>query len=306
MKTVRIGSRASTLAVTQTGHVRDALQKRFPQIRFKVVLIQTSGDRDRSLSVFDHRETGVFTREIEKRLLAGDVDLAVHSLKDLPTELPEGLALGACFRREDPSDCLVTRTGAPLSRLPRGARVGTTSIRRELQLLRARPDLEVKPLRGNLTTRISRVLEGKLDAVVVAKAGIRRIGKHARLARSLPPSQMLPCVGQGILGIEIRAGDAETARIVSAVHHGPSGWEAAAERSLLSTLRGGCRVPIGALARCRGGVLSLRAAVLSRTRPPLMAAASGKPERAAEMGRAVARRLLARGAEKYIDEARSR
>jgi len=304
-KSFVIGSRGSELALRQTGTIKKALDRLFPRLRFRVQIVKTLGDRDKSLSVFDHKDTGIFTRAIEKKLLSEDIDIAVHSLKDLPTALPKGLAIGACVRREDPRDCLVTKKGIPLSKLPQKASVGTASPRRARQLLIARPDLDLRAIRGNLGTRIAHVTAGRLDAIVIAEAGIQRLGHHAKLTCALDLKQSLPCVGQGILALEIRSTDTEVLRIVSKLDHTPSRQAADAERSLLSELRGGCRVPLGAFARIQKGRLKLDAVVLSvRSKNALRGSVTGRPADATAIGRKLAKKLLKKGAGRLLLEAR--
>lgn len=298
-----IGSRGSALALKQTELIRRELKKKNPGCAFTIRVIRTAGDKDRSLSVFDHKATGVFTKEIEKNLLKKHVDFAVHSLKDLPTTLPKGLVLGACFKREDPRDCLVTRDGRSLASLKPRARVGTTSIRRERQLLLLRNDLRILPLRGNLDTRIGRVLSGELDAVVIAQAGLNRLGKHARHARAFDAQKILPCVSQGILALEVRSNDKEALTAARKINNPAAEYEARAERALLKTLHGGCRVPVGAIARFKKGRLTLEAAVFSaRSSRSIRAKAAGAdPEK---IGKALALKLIKKGAKGFLDEAR--
>jgi len=202
-----IGTRGSLLARTQSEWVAAQMRAQWPDCEVVIEHISTRGDKIRDVPLAQIGGKGLFTKELEIALLDGRIDLAVHSLKDLPTELPDGLALGAVPVREDPRDALVSRGGARLDQLPRGARVGTSSLRRRLQLIAVRPDLDVVDLRGNVPTRLRRVSDGDLDAAVLATAGLRRLGESRAITQELPPGVMLSAVGQGALGIEIRAGD---------------------------------------------------------------------------------------------------
>ena len=206
---------------------------------------------------------GIFIKELEDALLAGTIDLAVHSMKDVPTEIPDGLAFPAITRREDPRDCLISRSGRSLKGLPAGARIGTSSLRRQAQLRHNRPDLEAVDLRGNVDTRLKRLDAGEFDAIVLAVAGANRLGATSRVTQVMNADVMLPAVGQGALGIETRADDAPTSDLVAALDDTESRACVTAERALLHELQGGCQVPLGAWAQLRNGELHLEAAVFS-------------------------------------------
>jgi hydroxymethylbilane synthase len=238
-------------------------------------------------------------------LLAGQIDLAVHSLKDLPTETVEGVALAAVPPRESPGDALLSRDRHSLAGLPRSSKVGTGSLRRQSQLLHARPDLVINDVRGNVETRVRKLHEGQFDALVLAEAGLRRLGLEAEITEILPKSIMLPAVGQGALGLETRADDAAVRAAVARLDDPATKAAVIAERSLLATLRGGCLAPVGAWARFEDNQLRLTAAVLSRDgRERLVAEATGRIEAAVELGRLAAEELLAKGAAKLIESSR--
>jgi hydroxymethylbilane synthase len=304
---VRVGTRGSRLALCQTAEVCARLKAKFPQVKFRTVVIQTAGDEFQGVEIFRKKNTGIFTKTIEKKLLAGAVDMAVHSLKDLPTTLSKKLILAAFPKRQDPRDVLLTRQGYRLADLPHGARVGTGSPRRRRQLLLMRPDLEVLDLRGNLDTRAKRVLVHRtLDGIVVAHAGLRRLGKYRRFARPIPPGQFLPAPGQGALGIEIRAKDEQLLRFARALNHRPTEKAVLAERYFLKTLQGGCRVPAGIYSRVRGNRIHLKAAVFSVSGSEQVSSeVSGPLDRFLEIGRRAAKELLKKGAARLMREARS-
>jgi hydroxymethylbilane synthase len=267
--------------------------------------------RDRALSQVGGK--GLFVTEIENALLAGGgqgqshgIDLAVHSLKDMPTEQPEGLVLGAILERADPRDALVVRQGeGGLDTLPDGARVGTSSLRRKAQLLAARPDLQVLDLRGNVDTRLRKLHQGQYDAVVLAAAGLIRLGREEVISQVLPLDTMLPAVGQGALCVEVRTGDGATLDLIAALDHPSTRQATEAERALLRRLEGGCQVPIGAYARAEGGTLHLRGLVAALDGTRLVRGEMRSPvSKAAELGTRLARRLLAGGGEAILAEVR--
>ncbi|MCG3176069.1 MAG: Porphobilinogen deaminase [Candidatus Omnitrophica bacterium] len=303
---VRVGTRGSLLALTQTRQIVRVLRRANPGTRFEIVTVKTYGDEYRSMEIFRKTSIGVFTKELERALLDRRIDLAVHSLKDLPTSLPKGLMLAAVPRREDARDVLVTRQRAFLEQLPERARVGTGSPRRRTQLLLARPDLRISDLRGNLDTRVNLVLKGRLDAVVVAAAGLKRIRRYTRYVRPIPETVLLPAVGQGSLALQCRASDRRVRAVCRAVHDLDSALRVNAERAFLSRLHGGCRVPAGISTRRDGRRLSLRACVLSVARPAkLEVELTGSPTRPENLGRRAAEALLRMGAGAYLRQARS-
>ncbi|MDF2927614.1 MAG: HemC [Paenibacillaceae bacterium] len=252
MRRIVVGSRQSALALTQTGYVIDWLTAASIahglECRFEVKKIVTKGDRILDVSLSKVGGKGLFVKEIEQALLDGEIDLAVHSMKDMPSELPEGLVIGAVPKREDPRDCLVTRNGGGLAAIPPGGRVGTSSLRRACQLRAARPDLAIETLRGNIDSRLRKLETEGLDGIVLAAAGLHRMNWSNRISAYLPPEICLPAVGQGALAVECRGNDSFVLELLRRIHHEETGRAAAAERSFLHTLQGGCQVPIGAYA----------------------------------------------------------
>ncbi len=277
-----------------------------PDLDIGVRVIQTQGDvvRDRALSRVGGK--GLFVKEIEEALLSGEIDLAVHSLKDVPTDQPEGLILGAILERGDPRDALVLRNGmGGLSSLSAGARMGTSSLRRRAQLLAARPDLQVVDLRGNVDTRLRRLREGKYDAVVLAAAGLIRLGKAEAISQVLPVGLMLPAAGQGALCVEIRLDDETTARVIGLLDHPATRWATQAERALLQRLGGGCQVPVGAYGEVDGTRLHLRGLVATVDASQLLRSEMhGLAADAALLGTTLAERLLSEGGEAILKEMR--
>lgn len=262
MTTLRLGTRGSRLATTQSGSVAALLEAAHPSLIVELVEIRTSGDRIQDVPLGPHLGQAFFTKEIQDALLEERVDLAVHSCKDLATTVPPGLFLGAIPRREDPRDALVSRHGG-LDDLPEGARVGTSSPRRRLFLAAARPDLRIVDLRGNVPTRLAAVDEGRYDAVILASAGLRRLGLQDRITAFLPPEVMLPAAAQGALALEVREADARARELVAVLDDADARAEVEAERACLRRLGAGCQAPVGALARVAGDGLELRVAVAS-------------------------------------------
>lgn len=297
MSLLRMGTRGSALALAQSHHVKKRLESLSPDLRVELQIIKTTGDRLANASLSSIGGKGVFTKELEEALLSHTVDLAVHSLKDLPTELPSGLDVGAILEREDPRDCLVSRFGEQLMELPRGAVIGTSSLRRQAQIRAIKKRIRIEDLRGNLDTRLARVAAGDYSAVVVAYAGVRRLGRADEVTEVLSPEVILPAPGQGFVAIETRAEDPETLKWVSQLNHGPSQQAAIAERSFLSALGGGCRVPIAAYAREDAGQLILDGRVTSVDgKNDVKGTETGLPADAKKIGHTLAHRLLAKGA----------
>jgi hydroxymethylbilane synthase len=259
------------------------------------VPLSTTGDRDHERPIPDFGGRGAFTAEIDAALAAGAVDLAVHSLKDLPTASAPGLALGAVPPREDPRDALISAGGAGLDDLPRGARVGTSSLRRAAQLRDARADLVVLPLRGNVETRLRKLEAGSCEAVVLALAGLLRLGLAQRATEVLAPSRMLPAPGQGALGVQRREGDDVAARLLEPLHDRDAGAATAAERAFLAALQAGCSAPVGALAEVREGGLEMQAfAAMEDGSAVVRTAGRGDPDAPDELGRRLAGEVLSR------------
>jgi len=292
-----IGSRGSRLALWQARWVQGRLEALGAPCRIEI--IKTTGDKITDVPLARVGSKGLFTKEIEEALQDGRVDLAVHSLKDLPTGLPEGLQLAAVPEREDARDALV---GARLAGLAAGARVGTGSLRRVAQLRALRPDLVVEPARGNLDTRLRRLDEGRYDALVLAAAGLKRLGWQERIAQCLEVDEMCPAVGQGALAVETRADSGEAARACALLDDPATRLAVTAERAVLAALGGGCQVPIGAHAQVESGRLRLRAVVISPDGQSLVRREiSGNPADALQLGQELGRQLLAGGARAILE-----
>ncbi len=301
-QTITIGTRGSQLALWQAEYIKKRLNVRFPDLEISLQIIKTTGDKIREASLVGLGK-GVFTKEIEHALLAGTIDLAVHSMKDLPTELPDGLCIAAIPAREDPRDVLITRTGLPLDGLRQGAKIGTSSPRRRAQLVYLRPDLAVADIRGNLDTRLRKLYETDLDGIILAAAGLKRLIGEEKITEYFSIDRMVPAVGQGALGIEIREDALELKELLSAINDHDSETEVIAERAVLRGLGGGCQVPIGANARLNDRALSLIGIVSSPDGGRrVLAQATGDPADAAGLGRALAEMLIQGGAGKLLSE----
>jgi len=246
---LRIGSRGSQLAVWQANHISALLRARGHDVEIEI--IHTTGDKITDVALAKVGTKGMFTKEIEEALAAGKVDLAVHSLKDLPTELPKGFEIAAITERQDPRDAFCSRHHAKIEDLPKRARVGTSSLRRQAQLKVIRPDLDIHPLRGNVDTRLRKLEEGQYDAIILASAGLKRLGKTELIKQIIPAEIMCPAAGQGALGIEIREGDGKTRDLLAFLNDPNARAATTCERALLNSLGGGCQVPIGAFAEVR-------------------------------------------------------
>ena len=298
--TLRFGTRGSRLAVAQSNQVADVLRAR--GLAVELVTIRTSGDRLADVALADFGGKALFVKEIEEALLDGRVDAGVHSLKDMPALLPDGLCLVAFPPREDPRDVLLTRAGGGLDDLPRGARVATSSLRRRALLLARRPDLSVEPIRGNVDTRLRKLEEGLCDAMVMARAGLDRLGLKPEHAQLLSVEEFLPAVGQGILGVEMRAADQHLLQVFQALDDGAARAEALAERAFLRRLGAGCHTPVAGLARHAGATVEMDGLVSSPDgRIVIRGKTRGAMERAAAVGESLADQLLARGARRLLD-----
>ncbi|HEY0378036.1 MAG TPA: hydroxymethylbilane synthase [Pyrinomonadaceae bacterium] len=309
MKThLTIGSRGSKLALWQAGWMKAQLNRLYPETEVSIEIIKTTGDvlKDASLTAIGGK--GVFTKELEEALLDGRIDVAVHSLKDLPTVLPEGLKIAAITEREDARDALILRAGFEVERpsigsLPAGAAVGTSSPRRISQLKHLRPDLTVKELRGNVDTRLRKLDAGDYDAIILASAGLRRLGLAERISAPVETEEMLPAVGQGALGIETRAADEETVRMVAAVNDEGTCAACTAERALLRELGGGCQLPIAAHAVVKDRRLTLSGLVAAPSgKTVIRDSVEGASSSAEQLGIDLARRLLRSGAQTLLAE----
>lgn len=302
MRPLRIGTRGSLLAQWQANFVRTQLFQR-TGTDAEIVVIKTSGDRFEHSPVNQIGLKGIFIKELEEALLSGEIDLAAHSAKDVPTETPGRLTFPAVCKREDVRDCLVAAGGATLASLRQGARVGTSSLRRQSQLRHLRPDLDLRDLRGNVDTRLRKVESGEYDAVVVAKVGLDRLGWSHRISEVLAPEVCLPAVGQGAIAIETRTTDREILDVVGKLDDDETRWAVVAERTLLAELQGGCQVPIGAWARVERGQLIMDACVASIDGADYFRERDAAPrEQAVELGRRLAQRLLQSGAGRILEQ----
>ncbi|MGE5372592.1 MAG: hydroxymethylbilane synthase [Solirubrobacterales bacterium] len=303
MLKIRAGSRGSKLALWQTDLVIEKLSQLHPGVCFETVMIKTKGDKLLDVALSRIGDKGLFTKEIESELLAGHIDLAVHSMKDLPTEVPDGLEIGAILTREQPQDVLIAANGASLAELPHGARIGTSSLRRRAQLAAVRPDLRIVDLRGNIDTRIRRLTEEGLDAIILAFAGVARLGYEDRVTEMLP---FLPAVGQGAIGIEIRKDDPTVKPLVQTINHDETRTAIAAERSFMAVLEGGCQIPIGALGTVKGDQLEVEGLVADLDGKRILRdRMTGPAADPVGLGRKLAERLLDQGAGDILREIRS-
>jgi hydroxymethylbilane synthase len=298
-----IGTRGSQLALWQANWVKASLETLHPGLTCDLNVIKTKGDKILDVPLAKVGGKGLFVKEIEEALLREEIDLAVHSMKDMPGELPPGLGIGAVPERETPVDVLISKNGLKLEELPQGAVIGTSSLRRGAQLLHARPDLDIKTLRGNVPTRIRKLREANLDAIILAAAGVKRMGMADQVTQELPVEVMLPAVGQGALCIETRAEDPRVMPLVSSLEHGPTRSAVTAERAFLQRLEGGCQVPIAAYATLKGKVITLASLVadLNGTRV-IRSLRKGWTDGAVQLGVDAAEELLFRGAGAILDE----
>ena len=302
---VRIGTRGSALALWQARDAAARLSAAHPGLAVELVVLKTEGDRFSDARLTASGGRGVFVKEIQEALLARTIDLGVHSLKDLPTEPAAGTAVAAILERADPRDALVSRGGAEVGSLPQGARIGTGSPRRRGQIAAARPDLVFTELRGNVDTRVRKLLEGELDAVVLAVAGLTRLGIDPALWSPIPPEVCLPAPGQGAVAIETRAEDGPTRGLVEALDHAATAKAAIAERAFLAALGAGCLAPAGALARIEGDRLLLEAVVATTDGSRcLRESRAGSPADPAALGWAVAEEILAAGGDEIVRASR--
>lgn len=295
---LRIGSRGSQLALWQANHVAAQLREHGHQVEIQV--IHTTGDKITDVALAKVGAKGMFTKEIEDALTRNEIDLAVHSLKDLPTELSPEFEIAAIPSREDPRDAFCSVSFSAIEQLPANARVGTSSLRREAQLRALRPDLQIHPLRGNVDTRLRKLESGEYDAIILAIAGLRRLGKIEFVRQVLPVEVMCPAAGQGALAIETRAADREVKQALAFFDDSGARNETACERALLSQMGGGCQVPIGANARYAAGALHLQAVVASPDgKQVLRESASGRDP--AKLGESVGKKLLSRGGSAILE-----
>lgn len=298
-----LGTRGSRLAVWQAEWVQARLQEIAPSVTVALRRIKTSGDMIVDVPLAATGGKGLFVKEIEEALLRGEIDLAVHSMKDVPTILPDGLDILCVAAREDPRDVLISRDALSLDHLPKGARVGTSSLRRQAQLLHRRPDLTVQILRGNLDTRLRKLRNGEYDAVVLAAAGLRRMGWSNEVTEYLPPEVSLPAIGQGALGLEGRREDGFVQELVAPLEHRPTRTAVTAERALLERLEGGCQVPIAAHATIKGDTLIMDGLIASVDgRRLIRDMIQGPVSDARALGMRLAEQLLAQGGDSILSE----
>jgi len=301
-----IGSRGSDLALWQTGFTKNSLEKHFPQASFDVRIIKTKGDAVLDTALSKIGDKGLFTKEIEHALLAEEIDLAVHSLKDLPTAQPVGLRIGSVSKRETPNDIFISKNYSSLEDLPKNAKVATGSLRRKSQLLAFRSDLEIVEIRGNVPTRIERFLGSDLDGMILAYAGVHRLGLDEYITQIIPTDILLPAVGQGVMAVEIREDDAEIAEMLEKLNDADTNVCITAERAFLRRLEGGCQVPIGANAFLENGEIVLRGFVGSLDgKQVIRDSISGARTDAKNLGISLAEKCLEAGALEILGRARN-
>ena len=300
---VIIGTRGSKLALWQAHWVKSEIEKNHPELTVELSVIKTKGDKILDVPLAKVGGKGLFVKEIEDALLSGKIDLAIHSMKDVPAEIPEGLTIGAIPLRENPQDVILSRNNLKLMDLPKQAKVGTSSLRRSSQIRKIRPDLEILPLRGNIDTRLRKLDEGEFDAIVLAAAGVRRLGFADRISEYLPPEKVLPSVGQGALCIEIRLADPRIEAIVRTMDHSDTNTVVSGERAFLHRLEGGCQIPIAAHGKVDGKDFTMTGLVADLTGETIIKETlTGPREDSVALGIALADRLLARGAKTILDQ----
>ena len=300
---LRIGTRGSQLALWQANWIKELLIRKHPDLDVEIHTIKTTGDKILDVPLAKVGGKGLFVKEIEEALLNGSVDLAVHSMKDVPTELPEGLGIVAVSEREDPRDAVLGREKTPILQLPEGAKIGTSSLRRQAQLFAARPDFHIEPLRGNINTRLRKLKEGMYDAIILAMAGVTRLGWDEEVTEVIEPEVMLPAIGQGALGIEARLDDTQTLERIAFLNDEITGSCVAAERAFLHRLEGGCQVPIAAHAGRDGDEVALSGLVGSVDGKRIIRDSDkGPADKAAELGDILASRILDSGGREILEE----
>ncbi|NPA17251.1 MAG: hydroxymethylbilane synthase [Aquificae bacterium] len=300
---IRIGTRKSKLALWQANYIASQLKKHYPDIQVELVKIVTKGDKILDVPLAKVGGKGLFVKEIEEAMLRNEIDIAVHSLKDVPTYFPEGLGLVAITEREDPRDAFLSVKYSSIDEMPEGAVLGTSSLRRKAQIMLKRGDLEIRDLRGNVDTRIRKLEEGQYDGIILAYAGLKRLGLEGKVRQVFEPDFMIPAVAQGFLGIEARLDDEETRKIVSVLNHRESEIRAKAERAFLKTLEGGCQVPLAAYSEIDGDKLKVTGFVSDlEGKRVFRDSMEGPPEEAERIGTALAEKLLDMGAREVLQE----
>jgi len=300
---VKLGTRKSLLAMTQSTWVKNKIEQKWPDVEVQLVKITTKGDKILDVPLAKVGGKGLFVKEIEEALLRKDIDIAVHSLKDVPAELPDGLEVSVFPEREDARDALISRNGQLLKDLPQGARIGTSSLRRVAQLRKVRPDFQIEALRGNLDTRLKKLEDGEFDAIILAAAGLNRLSLSDKITECLDPELMLPAVGQGALGIEFRCDDDEIKKILASIHHEETAICVKAERAFLARLEGGCQVPIGAHATLCDGELELDGMVGDEEGMRIIRMRmNSTPDKADALGRELGTAILENGGREILRE----
>ncbi len=301
--TIRIGTRGSKLALWQANWVKSALLSNTPDLNVEIVVIKTKGDKILDVPLAKVGGKGLFVKEIEESLLAGDTDIAIHSMKDMPAVIPDGLCIGAVPERETPYDALISNNRVKLADLPEGAKVGTSSLRRASQLMAARPDLSIVPLRGNIDTRLRKLSEGQMDAIILAAAGIKRLGFEDAVTECIPAETMLPAVGQGALCIEIRENDPRLEALVHPLNHHDTRVVVMGERAFLNRLEGSCQIPVAAHGKTENGVFTLHGLVAEIDGSVRITDTHSGPEASSEtIGVELANRLLEKGAKEILEK----
>tara|TARA_R110002074_G_scaffold145034_2_gene293475 strand:+ start:109108 stop:110040 length:933 start_codon:yes stop_codon:yes gene_type:complete len=302
MQLIRIATRRSPLALWQAEHVAKLLTASHPELKIELVKMVTKGDKILDTPLAKIGGKGLFVKELEQGMLNDEADIAVHSMKDVPAQLPKGLKISAILCREDPRDAFVSNNFDSIEQLPNGAVVGTSSLRRQSQLLDMRPDLQIKFLRGNVNTRLKKLDDGEYDAIILAAAGLIRIGLEKRIKTAIPVSTMLAAVGQGAIGIECRSDDQATQALIACLHDVPTATRVSAERAMNFTLKGGCQAPIAGYASIKGDMLRLSGLVAEPDGSLVIKEQlEGRIEDAEKIGTTVANRLLAAGAKEILD-----
>ncbi|WP_196240035.1 hydroxymethylbilane synthase [Candidatus Methylobacter oryzae] len=300
-KIIRIATRKSPLALWQAEHVAERLERTFPGCRTELVKMSTQGDKILDAPLAKIGGKGLFVKELEQGMLEGLADIAVHSMKDVPVEFPDGLHLAAILTREDPTDAFVSNRYSTLHDLPADARIGTSSLRRQCQIKQLYPDAEILSLRGNVNTRLSKLDAGEYDAIILASAGLKRLGMAKRITQCLDTSISLPAIGQGAIGIECRSNDRQINEMLGLLHDDETGLCVTAERAMNTRLNGGCQVPIAGFAQLQDGQLFMRGLVGSPDGNVIYRAErTGGPDEAESIGKMVAEELLAQGADKIL------
>ena len=300
---IRIGTRKSKLALWQANYIAEKLKEHFPDLDVELVKITTKGDKILDVPLAKVGGKGLFVKEIEEAMLRNEIDIAVHSLKDVPTYFPEGLGLVAITEREDPRDAFLSVKYSSIDEMPEGAVLGTSSLRRKAQIMIKRKDLEIKDLRGNVDTRIRKLEEGQYDGIILAYAGLKRLGLQNKVKQVFDPAYMIPAVAQGFLGIEARLDDEKTKEIVSVLNHEESFIRATAERAFLKKLEGGCQVPLAAYSEIYDGKLKITGFVSDLTGDRFFRdSIEGSLDKAEELGEKLANKLLEEGAKEVLEE----